>query len=130
MSANPPLTEIAITSCSFCGKPSAEVQRIVAGPGVFICNECIELALMLVEDAARATPEESSRRRVAYEDRSTDDLLMMLPALVKSADRVEAELATSVSRLRARGTPWHTIANAAGLSVEATRHRFEGAGVE
>lgn len=130
MSVNAPLTEVAITSCSFCGKPNTEVERIVAGPGVFICNECIELARVVVEDAARATPEESRRRRAAYEDPSTEELLTVLPALVKSADRVEAELATSVNRLRARGASWHTIANAAGLSVEGTRHRFGTAGVE
>lgn len=27
--------------CSFCGKPEPEVNKIIAGPGVFICNECI-----------------------------------------------------------------------------------------
>ncbi|MAW40013.1 MAG: ATP-dependent Clp protease ATP-binding subunit ClpX [Kiritimatiellaceae bacterium] len=29
--------------CSFCGKGEGEVERLIAGPGVFICNECIEL---------------------------------------------------------------------------------------
>ena len=29
--------------CSFCGKSESEVERLIAGPGVFICNECIEL---------------------------------------------------------------------------------------
>ena len=29
--------------CSFCGKPQSEVERLIAGPGVFICNECVEL---------------------------------------------------------------------------------------
>ena len=29
--------------CSFCGKTQDEVFRILAGPGVYICNECIEL---------------------------------------------------------------------------------------
>lgn len=29
--------------CSFCGKSQAEVRKIVAGPGVYICNECVEL---------------------------------------------------------------------------------------
>ncbi len=29
--------------CSFCGKDSNEVERMIAGPGVYICNECIEL---------------------------------------------------------------------------------------
>ena len=29
--------------CSFCGKERAEVSYLVAGPCVFICNECVEL---------------------------------------------------------------------------------------
>ena len=29
--------------CSFCGKTEEQVMRLVAGPGVYICNECIEL---------------------------------------------------------------------------------------
>ena len=29
--------------CSFCGKSQSEVKSLVAGPGVFICNECIAL---------------------------------------------------------------------------------------
>ena len=29
--------------CSFCGKKKLEVKRIIAGPGVFICNECIQI---------------------------------------------------------------------------------------
>jgi len=30
-------------SCSFCGKSQSAVKKIVAGPGVFICDECVEL---------------------------------------------------------------------------------------
>jgi hypothetical protein len=130
MSTNALSTEGMTTSCSFCGKPNTEVERLVAGPGVFICNECVELALVVVEDAASATPEESTRWRAARQDPSTEDLLTMLPALVKSADRVELELATSVNRMRERGVAWHTIADAAGLSVDATRQRFGKSGVE
>jgi ATP-dependent Clp protease ATP-binding subunit ClpX len=29
--------------CSFCGKHQDQVQRLIAGPGVFICDECIQL---------------------------------------------------------------------------------------
>ena len=29
--------------CSFCGKSQDQVRRLVAGPGVFICDECVEL---------------------------------------------------------------------------------------
>jgi ATP-dependent Clp protease ATP-binding subunit ClpX len=62
-------TQDVIASCSFCGKPDTAVLRLVAGPGVYICNECIELSATIVEDPARATSEESSRRRPQYYDR-------------------------------------------------------------
>ena len=29
--------------CSFCGKSQAEVERLIAGPSAFICNECVTL---------------------------------------------------------------------------------------
>jgi len=37
-------------SCSFCGKNQNEVQRLIAGQGVYICNECVELCQSILED--------------------------------------------------------------------------------
>jgi ATP-dependent Clp protease ATP-binding subunit ClpX len=37
-------------SCSFCGKNQNEVQKLIAGPNVFICDECIELCNEIVQD--------------------------------------------------------------------------------
>lgn len=36
--------------CSFCGKSQSEVQKIVAGPGVFICNECVALCQEIIDE--------------------------------------------------------------------------------
>lgn len=36
--------------CSFCGKTQEAVQRIIAGPGVYICNECIDVCTNIIED--------------------------------------------------------------------------------
>jgi ClpX C4-type zinc finger len=36
--------------CSFCGKSQHEVHRLVAGPHVFICDECVELSMTIVRD--------------------------------------------------------------------------------
>lgn len=36
--------------CSFCGKPQDKVSRMIAGPGVCICNECIELCVSVLEE--------------------------------------------------------------------------------
>jgi ATP-dependent Clp protease ATP-binding subunit ClpX len=39
-------------SCSFCGKAKSEVERLIAGPSVYICNECIESCHDLIEEQA------------------------------------------------------------------------------
>ena len=36
--------------CSFCGKDQRQVKKLVAGPGVYICNECVELCNDILED--------------------------------------------------------------------------------
>ncbi|KHF33517.1 ATP-dependent Clp protease ATP-binding subunit ClpX [Paenibacillus sp. P1XP2] len=36
--------------CSFCGKSQEQVRKLVAGPGVYICDECIELCTEIVEE--------------------------------------------------------------------------------
>ncbi|MCD1025084.1 ATP-dependent Clp protease ATP-binding subunit ClpX [Enterococcus sp. SMC-9] len=36
--------------CSFCGKSQEEVRKIVAGPGVYICNECIDLCKEIIDE--------------------------------------------------------------------------------
>ena len=36
--------------CSFCGKSQAEVKKLVAGRGVYICDECIEVCINIVAD--------------------------------------------------------------------------------
>ena len=35
--------------CSFCGKPQDQVQKMISGPGVFICDSCVELCMDIVE---------------------------------------------------------------------------------
>ncbi|EAO55248.1 ATP-dependent endopeptidase clp ATP-binding subunit clpX [Bacillus thuringiensis serovar israelensis ATCC 35646] len=36
--------------CSFCGKTQTQVRKLVAGPGVYICDECIELCTEIVQE--------------------------------------------------------------------------------
>ena len=39
-----------IHKCSFCGKPQNEVERLIAGPGAYICNECVHLCSEILYD--------------------------------------------------------------------------------
>ena len=50
-------------SCSFCGKPQSEARRLIAGPGVYICDECIELCMSILEDEKNL-----ANRRTSYEE--------------------------------------------------------------
>ena len=51
--------------CSFCGKPQSQVRRLVAGPGVYICDECVEMCMDIVEDAIRES--EATTEHVQYD---------------------------------------------------------------
>ena len=39
-----------IHRCSFCGKNQTQVEKLIAGPDVYICNECVELCNEIMED--------------------------------------------------------------------------------
>jgi len=36
--------------CSFCGKSQKQVIKLIAGPGVYICDECIELCIEIIDE--------------------------------------------------------------------------------
>ena len=40
----------ALLKCSFCGKSQKQVKKLIAGPGVYICDECIELCNEIIEE--------------------------------------------------------------------------------
>jgi ATP-dependent Clp protease ATP-binding subunit ClpA len=46
----------ALPACSFCGKTSAQVRRLIAGPGVYICDECIDLCNEIIAEEAETEP--------------------------------------------------------------------------
>jgi ATP-dependent Clp protease ATP-binding subunit ClpX len=39
--------------CSFCGKSQHEVKKLIAGPAVFVCNECVELCAEIIQDETK-----------------------------------------------------------------------------
>lgn len=48
--------------CSFCGKHQEQVSRIIAGPGAFICNECVHLCMSILDE--NFDPEEQARPEI------------------------------------------------------------------
>jgi ATP-dependent Clp protease ATP-binding subunit ClpX len=48
-----------LLKCSFCGKSQKQVKKLIAGPGVYICDECIELCNEIIEEELSETPSAS-----------------------------------------------------------------------
>ncbi|MEL6891941.1 MAG: ClpX C4-type zinc finger protein, partial [Actinomycetota bacterium] len=46
-----------LLKCSFCGKSQKQVKKLIAGPGVYICDECIDLCNEIIEEELTETAE-------------------------------------------------------------------------
>ena len=46
-----------LLKCSFCGKSQKQVKKLIAGPGVYICDECIDLCNEIIEEELSETAE-------------------------------------------------------------------------
>lgn len=53
--------------CSFCGKTQEQVNKLIAGPGVYICDECIELCMGIIDEGENAP--RSHGKRVKLEEK-------------------------------------------------------------
>jgi ClpX C4-type zinc finger len=111
-------------ACSFCRKPPDAVAKLVAGPGVFICNECVGLCTELV-----AVPSEKPwQEQVASWEQtmSDEDLLQHLPRVAAAAAQVEQQLTAWVRKARGRGITWSRIGESLGMTRQSAWERFSG----
>ena len=69
-------------TCTFCRKSEHEVRKLVAGPGVYICDACVELAYKIVSGAGRPLAPQPWWRRVAVRVRSLFGSVVRLRAAV------------------------------------------------
>lgn len=117
-------TRKPIAWCSFCTKADTEVGTLVAGAGVYICNECVALCQQIIESkpAPAAVPRLADWQRVT----DLDELLGHLPRVAKSADLVEQSLASWVRRGRELGATWARIGEALGMTRQSAWARFSG----
>lgn len=65
-----------VVRCSFCHKTQDEVNRLIAGPGVYICDECVELCLNIIEDE-----EEFAER---YKENTKEQFVLPKPQEIKA----------------------------------------------
>lgn len=115
-----------IVSCSFCAKNEHDVDKMIAGPGIYICNECVHLCNEILRGAA---PHQTAAEQpdLPYWKTMTDEqMLELLPKIAGVADQVDAGLATWVKRLRQRGVAWAKIGAALDMTRQSAWGRFSG----
>jgi len=113
--ANQPSSDVR---CSFCGKDKDSVVKLVAGPGVYICDVCVDLCNQIIP---QATPEITS-----WDSQSDDELLASLTRIQAVVSQVDTALHHHVGLLRGRGVSWTRIGEALGVTKQAAWDRFSG----
>ena len=109
------------TRCSFCAKEERGIAQLIAGPGVYICNECVALCQKIF-----AGGEGHGREaEVPYWESMNDaELLDLLPRIASVATQVEDNLRVWVHRARDRGISWARIGQAIGMARQSAWERF------
>jgi hypothetical protein len=103
--------------CSFCRRTDKEVAKLVGGPGVNICDDCVDQCVLAI--AGKPTT-----GFVGWDSLSTDTLLAALPPSEASVEAARGILQNQIDILRKRDVSWAQIGEALGISRQAAWERF------
>ena len=107
--------------CSFCGKGEDKVRRLVAGPGVFICDQCVGLCSEVLESDQR-----SRDLSIGPDTEVVEVLLEELRINATGLKQSEDQLQRAVNLLRKNHVPWSRIGAAIGTTRQSAWERFSG----
>ena len=130
MTADTPTTVIAC--CSFCLKPNTQVAKLVAGHGVYICNECVVLCSEIIQAELAAGPPPAApaggQPRVApwEQEMSLEEILAALPRVAAAGQQAQEYLTHWVRKARSLGATWARIGAALDMTRQSAWERFSG----
>jgi hypothetical protein len=108
--------------CSFCCKPDTEVGTLVAGPGVFICDECVALCA----DIVARKPAYVAQMESWDQSADLDNIMASLPRVAQAGAQVEDTLGKLARQAHGLGASWTAIGAALGVSRQWAWQRFAG----
>ena len=108
--------------CSFCAKAQTDVVKLIAGLGVFICDECVArcVPLMAEEPSTRLEPQSI----VTPEKMPTEQLMLVLSGYNGAFASVDKAMQDVVDILREREVSWAVIGERLGVTRQAAWKRF------
>jgi hypothetical protein len=110
----------AALHCSFCGKSQHQVEKLIAGPWIFVCNECVRLCQGILDGAPAPDPSTPFKPL----DRPTEQLLSLMGSVNYAADGARDFLQQIVDTLRGREVSWADIGEHLGVSRQSAWERF------
>jgi len=115
--------------CSFCLKLAPEVDKLIAGPGIYICDRCVHLCVDILDNAP-AKSDVGESQLPYWHSLSDGELLERLPRVASVAAQVEGGLQRWVGEARRRGASWAAIGEALRVSRQSAWERFAHGGSE
>jgi hypothetical protein len=122
-----------IACCSFCLKPNTEVARLVAGHGVYICNQCVALcAEIIAAQPPSAGPPAADQAAPApqlapwEQEMSLEEILAALPRVAAAGQQAQEYLTHWVRKARSLGATWARIGAALDMTRQSAWERFSG----
>ena len=109
--------ETDLLFCSFCRKDSEAVNKLIGGPGVYICDACVAVCNNILD--GRAAPVFPG-----WDSLTDAELLRTLGPAAATVRSVADTLKQHVHTLRKRGVTWTQIGKALGVSRQAAWERF------
>ena len=113
--------------CTFCGKSHREVEKLIAGPGVYICDECVALCNGVIGAETGTPPTVTAPTAPTFDPRSerpVEQLLALLAPCQRTVEATQEALRHNVDRCRAAGASWDDIGAALGLTAADASRTF------
>ena len=110
--------------CSFCRKSQHDVKKLIAGPGVFICDECVGLCDKIIDGSPDPDPSAVPAKMEWPTSVPSEQLLFYLGAADSVLQQVRDRVQEMVDVLRQREVSWAAIADALDVSRQAAWERF------
>ena len=111
--------------CSFCAKNQHQVKKLVAGPGIYVCDECVALCQKFIDGGSSSDKKDGPWNPIDYFKTLEN---AALTSGIAGAERVRGDIVSQqqliVDILRDRNVSWSDIGEALGVSRQAVWRRF------
>lgn len=109
--------------CAFCGLTPPSSRRLIAGPGVAICETCVASAAQIL--GATSTEGQPKSMGPIWNQMSDTEILQHLPEISQVSLKVEEQLRVWVRVARERKIAWAQIGAALGITRQSAWERFK-----